>query len=107
MDRHEIISHLGDLIKMIVPKGTSVWLYGSQARGTAHDYSDWDVLILLDKPNLEKEDFDKFSYPMIEWGWTQGADFSPQLYTKKEWEKMRLSPFVKNVERDKMVIYES
>ncbi|MDO4215207.1 MAG: nucleotidyltransferase domain-containing protein [Bacteroidales bacterium] len=107
MDRNQIIMHLSDMAKLLAPKGTSVWLYGSQARGNACEESDWDILILLDKSRIEKNDFDTISYPMIEWGWAQGADFSPQLYTKQEWQSMRITPYAQNVERDKMVIYES
>lgn len=107
MDKKQIIIHLGDMAKDLTPKGTTVWLYGSQARGTARAESDWDILILLDKSQIEKDDFDKISYPLIEWGWTQGADLSPQLYTKTEWNSMRITPFVQNVERDKLVICES
>lgn len=91
----------------MMPKGSSVWLYGSRARGEAHSDSDWDVLILMDKANIEQEDFDNISYPLIEYGWHFGADISPQLYTKSEWKNMRLTPYCQNVEHDKKVIYES
>ena len=29
-----------------------VWLYGSRARGEAHEESDWDVIVLSSKDNL-------------------------------------------------------
>ena len=90
-----------------VPKGTSIWLYGSRARGTERDDSDWDVLILLDKKKIEQEDFDKISYPLIEFGWHFGADLSPQLYTRAEWKQMHNTPYCQNVEREKKIIYES
>ena len=32
---------------------------------------------------------------------------SPQIYTKKEWDAMRITPYYKNVEHDKKIIYES
>lgn len=35
MDRNQIIMHLSDMAKLLAPKGTSVGLYGSQARGNA------------------------------------------------------------------------
>lgn len=90
-----------------LPKGSDVWLYGSRARGEGRTDSDWDILILLDKPSIEADDFDKYSYPLIEYGWRFGENLSPQLYTKKEWDSMHITPYYQNVERDKQIIYES
>ena len=42
-----------------LPKGSRLLLYGSQARGTAGHGSDWDILILLDKPKIEQSDYDE------------------------------------------------
>lgn len=90
-----------------LPNGSKAWLYGSRARGDEHSDSDWDVLILLDKPSISHADFDKIGYPIIEEGWHFGANISPQLYTIQEWQDMRITPYHQNVERDKKVIYES
>lgn len=100
-----------DLLKQTaqesVPKGTDVWLYGSRARGDADDDSDWDLLIILDKPLIETDDFGRFGYPFVVMGWKYGADVSPQLYTKTEWNSRSFTPYFKNVEQDKKIVYES
>ena len=33
--------------RKVMPSGTRVFLYGSRARGDAHEGSDWDILILV------------------------------------------------------------
>lgn len=91
----------------VMPKGGVVFLYGSRARGTAKADSDWDLLLLVDKQNVEDADFANIAYPFILKGWSYGADVSPQLYTYKEWKERMITPYYQNVERDKLVMYES
>lgn len=83
-----------------IPKGGHARLYGSYARGDAHQGSDWDILILLDKDNLEQTDFDQVSYPFILLGCDIGEEINPIMYTKKEWESYKITPFYENVTRD-------
>ncbi len=84
-------------VHTMVPAGTKVILYGSQARGTMRKDSDWDLLILLNKDKIEDSDFDTISYPLIEFGWENGEQVSPKLYTVADWEKRRFTLFYKNV----------
>ncbi len=90
-----------------LPAGSKMWLYGSRARKDARKDSDWDVLILLDKPALDSNDFDNIGYPFVLLGWEIGADINPQLYTINDWNKHSITPYYSNVEHDKQVIYES
>lgn len=88
-----------------MPVGSHVWLYGSRARGTEHQNSDWDLLVLLDKDEISDDDFRLYGYPFIVLGWQHGADVSPQLYTLKEWQQRQFTPFFENVEKDKKIVY--
>ena len=86
----------------VLPENGEAWLFGSHARGTAHNDSDWDVLILLDKDKIEQDDYERYSYPFLETGWDIGDPVIPIMYTKKAWEKISFTPFYKNVMNDRI-----
>lgn len=90
-------------IRSIVPD-SKVILYGSRARGSAQEGSDWDILIILDKENVDPEDFDNIAYPIYELGWQFGQHFSTKIYTRKEWEKRSFTPFYKNIEKEGVML---
>lgn len=48
MERKKVIESIKQVAKTTLPPGSTMLLYGSQARGDAHRGSDWDLLILLD-----------------------------------------------------------
>lgn len=64
MEKAQILNRIRQVASQVLPIGSTLYLYGSRARGDAHDGSDWDLLLLLDKPRLDFEDFDKYSYPV-------------------------------------------
>ena len=104
MDKSQVIENIREVAKTTLPKGSSLLLYGSRARGDAGKNSDWDLLILLDKPDLSESDYDNISFPFTMLGWNIGELISPQMYTKKDWESISFLPFHKNVEHDKIVL---
>ena len=84
----------------VIPVSAKLILFGSQARGDAHEDSDWDLLILLDKENIIPADYDDFAYPFFELGWRIDAKIHPLLYTFKDWERRSVFPLYKNVEKE-------
>ncbi len=72
-----------------------IYFYGSRARKTHREDSDYDVLILLDKvtPAIRKTIYD------IAWetGFEHDAFISPVLAKKAEFAGMSASPFFNNV----------
>jgi len=104
MRKEEIIENIKNVARRSLPSGSNLLLYGSRARGEEHKGSDWDLLILLNKPQLEESDYDNFSFPFTMLGWQIGELISPQMYTRKEWDSMSYLPYYKNVEQDKIVL---
>ena len=102
---YEILNSIKNMLPEVMPQGGTVLLFGSQARGEARHDSDWDLLILLPKDRIKNDDFDNVAYPLIEFGWSVGAEINPLLYTYSDWEKRNFTPFYKNVEKDSIELW--
>lgn len=100
MDKDNMIERLRAVAKKSVPADGKVLLYGSRARGDSHAGSDWDVLVLLNKDCLVQSDYDNVSYPFVLLGCDVGEEINPIMYTTKEWEKYKYTPFYDNITRD-------
>jgi len=98
--RKEILTAIKEKAEAVVPKGAEIILFGSQARGNAHENSDWDILVLLDKGRISPSDIDEVAFPLRELGWDYGETINTVLYTKEEWNQDVASPFYENVTRD-------
>lgn len=99
-----MVGQIKSVGKTYLMDGCHIFLYGSRARGCARPDSDWDLLILMDKPKIEQKDYDGICYALTSLGWELGEMIIPVLYTKDEWEKYSFSPFYKNVTSDKIEI---
>ncbi|MBP5482518.1 MAG: nucleotidyltransferase domain-containing protein [Paludibacteraceae bacterium] len=88
----------------VLPSGTRLILFGSQARNDAHEESDWDLLILLNDDQTNQDAFSTYAYPFVELGWEYGTYFSPKIYTRSEWSRRRGTPFYENIAREGVVL---
>lgn len=107
MSHVEIIEGLKTVAKQCIPAGGVLMLYGSQARGDSQDGSDWDLLILLEKDRINNSDHDDVAFPFTYFGWGINENIVPVVYTKQQWESYSYTPFYKNVEQDRIMLYES
>ena len=104
MTDEQVIKEIERTGHSVLPEGSSLWLYGSRARGDQHEGSDWDLLILLDKAKITSNDHDNYAYPFRELGWDIGAEINPHIYARQQWDSWTFLPFYKNVEHDKIVL---
>jgi predicted nucleotidyltransferase len=83
-----------------VDPNAQIILYGSRARGDAHEDSDWDLLILTDyQVDLEMER--QFRNHLYDLELETGEPFSLFAYSKTDWEtKQRVTPFYYNVTKE-------
>ena len=102
--RNDIAQGVADILTRAHRPDARVILFGSRARGDAHDDSDWDLLILLDKDAITRDDMDTISYPIRELGWELDEMINPIMYTTSEWEKKHFTPFYKNVMKEGVAI---
>ena len=104
MEQSQVIARIKQVAKDALPANGKLLLYGSRARGEAHCDSDWDLLIILDKPQIEQSDYDDVLFPFTYLGWDLGEMIIPVIYTRQEWESTSFLPFHKNVEQDKIEV---
>ena len=103
-EKQDILKAISKRAHEVVPTNAQVLLFGSQARGDARQGSDWDILILLDKDKITKEDHDDIAYPIHTLGWDLDEYINPIMFTKKQWAENRYTPFHQNVEEDAIVL---
>lgn len=103
MPENQVIQAVREKLLSIDPN-VKAYLFGSRARGDARKDSDWDVLILLDKPRVTLEDYNKYSYPLWELGWNYDELINTVLFTEKEWKENNFTLFNHNVKADAIAI---
>ena len=78
-----------------------VWLYGSRARETAREDSDWDVLVLSPQPSLSTADESRFVDHMCDLIVETGEVIQLFAYGKDDWHRNHsITPFYKSVQLD-------
>ena len=107
MERSQVIENIRQVAASVLPKGSTLYLYGSRARGDWTPESDWDLLVLLDKPERDRKDWENYAWPFTDMGWNIGEDISARTYTKNDWFNGPHTMFFFNVEEDKEILYES
>ena len=100
MSSKDIIQGMRALASEVLPKGADAILFGSRARGDARQDSDWDILILIRGGKATGEDFERFAYPFVDYGWSVGQRINPLIYSYNDWNKRNFTPFYKSVQSE-------
>jgi len=99
-DKEKILLKIRKSIELSAP-GAKVILYGSYARGSYKEHSDIDILILLDKDIISREDEIRIKYPLYDIEFDTGQIISPLVLSKSDWESQhKITPFYENVMRE-------
>lgn len=102
--KDDILSQIKKTVKEANPDAVVI-LFGSQARGVVNENSDFDVLILLDKEKITRDDEKNVKYPLYDIEYETGKIISPLVLSKKEWEqKHKITPFYLNIKREGILL---
>lgn len=78
-----------------------VILFGSHARGQASEESDWDILILIDKPKKNRSVEESYRDEMFQLELELGEPISTFVYSKEDWEnKYIFTPLYQNIKKE-------
>ena len=82
-----------------------VILFGSRARGKATEDSDWDILILLNKPSVSIKDEQVFRHKLYDLELKIGIPISTFVYSIQDWgSKLLNTPLQQNIQREGVVL---
>ncbi|MEA3444185.1 MAG: nucleotidyltransferase domain-containing protein [Bacteroidota bacterium] len=99
-----ILNQIKSIVKKNAPSA-KVYLYGSRVRGTSHEDSDWDILILLTREKITNDVEEKITDPLYDLEFEVGEVISPMIYTEKEWSaKYSVTPFYHNVMKERRLL---
>ena len=100
----ELLRKCKRAIRQVVPDA-DVILYGSRARGDADEYSDYDILILINGSTdiaLDKRFVEQIFPIEVD----SGAVLTLMSYSRQQWDTplYRAMPFHENIDRDGVVL---
>ena len=103
----EVLKSILKKAESIMPKDAKVILFGSRARRDAKADSDWDILVLLNKDKIDEQDHDSYTYPLWKLGWQINQMIHPIVYSMKDWQSKKSSPFYNNVEEEGVMLLQN
>ena len=104
MKKQEILSEIKKLVLQQEP-GAEIILYGSYARGDNQPDSDMDLLILLVKDSISKDDEKKITHLLFFLELETHQVISPLIRAKKTWNELYPNTALfRNIQKDGIMI---
>ena len=104
INKKEILARIKQSVQNTEPQATVI-LYGSFARGDEKEFSDIDILILLDQEKITYSDETRIKYPLYDLEYDTGNVISPLIFSRKDWEtRHSVTPFYENVKREGVLL---
>ena len=97
--REKVLGLIRDVVIQQMPEADII-LYGSRARGDARSDSDWDVLVLTDRPQMSEDERATLDYTLWSKGLDIGEEINVRAYTRERWNSLPPSLFKHNVLTD-------
>lgn len=101
---HRLLAECKAAVEEVAPDASLI-LYGSRARGDAHEDSDYDLLILVDQePDMELER--AIVNQLVPLEVRTGEVLTVLVYARSQWDSAlyRAMPFHKNVTREGVLL---
>jgi uncharacterized protein len=84
-----------------IDNSAEVILYGSRARGDNRRDSDWDVMVLLKRSNVDKKVEQTFRHHLLDLELEIGVPISVFVYSKSDWEgKYSVTPLFRSIKKE-------
>ena len=99
LSRDEVLNLIRNIVRAVEPDAQII-LYGSRARGDARHDSDWDVVILLNKPLMSHQERYESACNLWDKGFDVGEEINARVYTLDQWNSAPPSLFKYNVREE-------
>lgn len=99
MDKDSVLNMIRSTVRAVEPDAESI-LYGSRARGDALPESDWDTIVILNKPPMPHQERYEIAYELWVKGQDVGEEINTLVYTKDLWNDALPSLFKYNVREE-------
>ena len=102
-NREQVLDLIRSTVRAVEPDAQII-LYGSRVRGDAREDSDWDVVILLNKPPMLHQDRYEIACELWDRGFDIGEEINARVYTIDQWDSAPPSLFKYHVREEGIML---